>query len=155
ERPIDGGEFDSDRAGPNDHQRFWNFLQAENFDIGENTVARFEPGDHPGFRTAGENYIFRFQVRCLTAVCDFHAEDAVLSSAGELAVSADGLDFVLLHQELETFGMLGNDLAFTLLNGGPVELARVHPFDAEFLRLFEMVPEFSVEQQGLGGNAAH
>ena len=51
--------------------------------------------------------------------------------------------------------MLGHDLRLAILDCGPVQLARVHPFDAKFFGVFEMVPEFSVEQQSLGRNAAH
>ena len=44
---------------------------------------------------------------------------------------------------------------FALLDGGPVQLARVDAFDAEFLGVFQVVPEFGIEQQGLGRDAAH
>ena len=39
--------------------------------------------------------------------------------------------------------------------GGPIQLARVYAFDAEFLCFFEVVPEFGVEEQRLGRDAAH
>ncbi len=51
--------------------------------------------------------------------------------------------------------MLGHDLRLAILHRCPVQLARVHALDAEFLRFFEMVPEFGIEQQRLGWNAAH
>src|SRR5208283_6142614 len=47
------------------------------------------------------------------------------------------------------------DFVFALLNRGPVQLARVHAFDAEFLRVFQVVPQLGVEQQGFGRNAAY
>ena len=50
--------------------------------------------------------------------------------------------------------MLGDDLRLALLDGCPVQLARVHALDAEFLGLFQVVPELGIEQQRLGRNAA-
>ena len=82
-------------------------------------------------------------------------KNAVLRRAGQLAVAFHGLDLVLLHQELEALGVLGDDFLLALLNRGPVQLARVHAFDAEFLGLFQVIPEFGVEQQRLGRDAAH
>ena len=34
---------------------------------------------------------------------------------------------------------------FALLNRSPVQLARIHALDAEFFRLFQVIPEFGVE----------
>ena len=87
-------------------------------------------------------------------VRDFDGKHAILRRAGQLAVSFDGFHLVLLHQELEALGVLGDDLRLALLDGSPVQLARVHAFDAEFLGLFQVVPEFGVEQQSLGRDAA-
>ena len=75
--------------------------------------------------------------------------------AGQLAVSADGFYFILLHQEIETLGVLGHDLRLALLDGGPIQLAGVYAFDAEFLCFFQVVPKFGVEQQRLGRDAAY
>ena len=50
--------------------------------------------------------------------------------------------------------MLGHDLRLALLDGRPIQLARVHAFDTEFFRLFQVVPELGIEQQGLGRDAA-
>ena len=90
----------------------------------------------------------------LAVVGDFDREHAVLRRAGKFAVAFHGLDFVLLHQELETLGVLGDDLSFALLDGGPVQFARVDAFDAEFFGFFQVIPEFGVEEQRLGRDAA-
>jgi hypothetical protein len=50
--------------------------------------------------------------------------------------------------------VFGDDFCFAVLDGGPVELAGVDAFDAEFFGVFQVIPEFGVEEQRLGGNAA-
>ena len=49
--------------------------------------------------------------------------------------------------------MLGHNLVLAVLNGGPVELAGIHAFDAEFFGVLEVIPKFGVEQQSFCGNA--
>ena len=105
ERAINRCELYSDCTGSDDHQRFRDFFQAENFNIGQNAVADFEAGNHSGFRTGGENYVFRFELGGLAIIRDFDGVNAILGRAGELAVALDGLDFVLLHQKIKTLGV--------------------------------------------------
>jgi hypothetical protein len=50
--------------------------------------------------------------------------------------------------------MLGDDLSFAFLDGGPVEFARVYAFNTEFLSFLQMVPEFGIEKQRFGRDAA-
>ena len=154
ERAVDRGELHAHRSRADDHQRLRNLFQAENFDVGENAIVGFEAGQHAGFGAGGEDDVLGFELGGLAVVGDFDGEHAVLRRAGQLAVAFHGLDFVLLHQELEALGVLGDDLRFALLNRGPVELARVDALDAEFFRVFQVVPEFGVEEQRLGRDAA-
>ena len=84
-------------------------------------------------------------MKCLAAVGDFDVVNAILGGAGQFAVAFNGLDFVLLHQKLEAFGVFSDDLPFALLNRGPVQLTSVDPLDPEFLGVFQVVPEFGVE----------
>jgi len=91
----------------------------------------------------------------LAVVCDFNGEDAVLRGTSELGVTFHGLDFVFLHQEFEAFGVFGDDLGFALLDGGPVQFAGVHAFDAEFFGVFQVIPKFGVEQQCFRGDATY
>ena len=114
-----------------------------------------EAGKHARFRARGENHVLRLQMAGLVVVHDFDGQHAILRRAGQLAVALHGLNLILLHQELEALGVLGHDLRLAILNRGPVQLARVHALDAKFLGVFEVVPEFGVEQQRLGRNAAH
>ena len=153
ERAIDRSELDSYSARAHDYQRLRNFFQAEDFDVGENAVVGFEARDHAGFRTGRENDVLRLEFRGLPVVRDLDRVHAILRGPGELAVAADGLDLILLHQEFETLGVLGHDFSFAILDGGPVQLAGVDAFDAELFRFFEVIPQLGVEQQRLGWNA--
>ena len=90
-------------------KRFRKIFQAEDFDVGQNAVIRFETGQHSGFGAGGEDYVFRFNVGGFVVVDDFYGEHSVLRGAGELAVAFQGFDFVFLHQEFEALGVLGDD----------------------------------------------
>ncbi len=127
----------------------------ENLDVGQDLVAGFEAGKHASFRAGAEDYIFRFDLRSFAVGGDLDGQHTVLRRAGQLAVAADGFHLVLLHQEVETLGVLGHDLRLALLDGGPIQLARVHAFDAEFFCFFQVVPKLGVEEQRLGRDAAH
>ena len=63
-------------------------------------------------------------------------------------------DLVFLHQEDEALGMLVDDALLALLDGVPVELAFAEAFDAVLHRMLQVVIDFGIEQQGLGGDAA-
>ncbi len=151
----DGSEFDAHRSCANNHQRFGNLLERENLDVGQDAVARLETWQHTRFRTGTEDHVLRFDLRGFAVGGDLDGEHSVLRRAGQLAVTADGFDFVLLHQKIEALGVLGHDFRFAFLDGGPVEPGGVYAFDAEFLGVFQMVPKFGVKQQGLGGDAAY
>ena len=71
------------------------------------------------------------------------------------AVAGDDGDLVLLHQELEALGVLGDDGGLALLHAVPVELRRADAVDAVFGGVLQVVPDFGVEEQSLGGDAAH
>src|SRR5579872_4804555 len=122
EGAVDRGKFNPDCSGADNHQRFRDFFQAENFDVRQDAIVRFHAGQHAGFRTTGEDDVLRFELRRLGVVCDFDGEDSVLCGAGQLAVALDGLDFVLLHEEVEALGVFRDDLVLAVLDGGPVEL---------------------------------
>jgi hypothetical protein len=51
--------------------------------------------------------------------------------------------------------VFGDDLRLTLLNRHPIQFARVHALDAKLLRIFQVVPDFGIEKQRLGGNTAY
>ena len=85
---------------------------------------------------------------------DFDGVDAALGRAGELAVALDDGHLVLLHQELETLGVLVHDALFALLDGAPVQGDAGGVFEAEGGAVFHVVVDFGVEKQGLSGDAA-
>src|SRR5579871_1474541 len=86
---------------------------------------------------------------------DLDRVDTVVRRTSQLTVPLDGLDFVFLHQEVEAFRVLGDDLVLAVLNGRPVQLPRIHAFNAKLFGFFQVIPQFRVEQQRLGRNAAH
>src|ERR1700722_1597608 len=145
-RAVDRGELHAYCSSADDDQGFWKVFQAEDFDVGENAVTGFETRKHAGFGAGGENYVFRFQVGGFVVVDDLDGEHAVLGGAGHFSVTLDRIHFIFLHQEFEAFGVLGDDFRFAVLDGSPVQLARVHAFDAEFFGVFEVIPEFGVEE---------
>ena len=67
----------------------------------------------------------------------------------------DDGDLVLPHQEVEAFDVLGDDLVLAVEHGLPVDLAFAEAFDAVFLRVLQVVVDLGVEEQRLGGDAAH
>ena len=110
ERTINRSELHAHSPGPYDDQRLGNFLERQDFDVGENAVIRLKTGQHARFRPGGENHTLRSDVRRLTIICDFYRNYSILRRTSELAIPANRLDLVLLHQELETFGMLADNL---------------------------------------------
>ena len=75
--------------------------------------------------------------------------------AGQAAVALHARDLVLLHQEVQAFGVLGDDGVLALEHRGPIQRGRADAFDAEVGGVLQVVPDFGVEEQSLGGDAAH
>ncbi len=80
--------------------------------------------------------------------------NAVFRRAGEPAVALDGRDLVLAHQEVETLHVLGDDPVLAIENGLPIDGDRAHAFNAMLGGMLQVVIDFRVEKQGLGGDAA-
>src|SRR3954469_16253783 len=81
--------------------------------------------------------------------------NATLRRAREASVTLDHVDLVLTHQELESLGVLGNDLRLAADDGAPVELHVLSADHAELFAFLQMVRQFGVEQQRLGRDAAY
>ncbi len=80
----------------------------------------------------------------------------VVCRAGEAAITGNDGDLVLLHQELKALDVLGDDAVFAFEHSLPVEGRRVaDAANAKLGRVLQVVPDFGVEQQRLGGDAAH
>src|SRR5216683_6684940 len=91
----------------------------------------------------------------LAIMRDFDRENSALGRSCEFAVTLDRLHSVFLHQKFKALSMFGDDFSLALLDRGPVQLARVHALNAEFLGVFQVIPELSVEQQRLRRDASH
>ena len=80
--------------------------------------------------------------------------DSSLGRTGELAVALDDGHFVLLHQELETLGVLVDDALFALLDSAPIQGGTAQVLDAERVAVFHVVIDFGIEKQGLSRDTA-
>lgn len=63
-------------------------------------------------------------------------------------------DLILLHQKDQALGMFVDDALLALLDGVPVQLALAQALDAVLHRVLQVVIDFCIEQQGLGGDAS-
>ncbi len=149
-------EFHAHSARADDDERFRNLVHCEDFDVGQDAVVGFEPGEHFGLGASGENHVFRFYRADFSARRrDFNRVHAALRRAGQSANALDARDLVLLHQEIETLGVLGDDGVLALEHRGPVERGRADAPNAKISGVLQVVPDFGVEEQGLGRDAAH
>ncbi len=122
ERSKDRGELDSHRACADYDQRLRNCAQFQDFDIRKDPITRLKAGDHASLGAGRQNHVLCFELRSLAVVFHFNCVHAILRRTGELAVTFNGLNFVLAHQEIEPLGVFGDDLRLTVLNGAPIQL---------------------------------
>ena len=121
ERLVNAGELDPDGPGADHDERLGNVVKAENFDVGEDAVVGREAGQDTCDGACRENDVLGADGGLAVLALDFDGVDAILGRAGELAVAGDHRDFVLLHQELQTLGVLVDDALLALLDGAPVQ----------------------------------
>ena len=79
--------------------------------------------------------------------------DFDLAGPGQPAVALDDVDLVLLHQELDALGVLGDDLVLAVDHQGEIE-ARVLAVNALFDGVLETLPNVGRVEERLGGDAA-
>src|SRR5262249_14190156 len=60
-----------------------------------------------------------------------------------------------LHQEIQPFGVFGDNLVLAILNSLPVQLAFTQAVNPVFLSCLQMVVHLGVEQESLSGDTAH
>ena len=72
----------------------------------------------------------------------------------QAAETLDHVDLVLLHQEVDALGVLGDDLVLAVEDQREIQ-ARIFAMDAVFDGVLEMLPNVGRVQEGFGGNAAH
>src|SRR6266853_1147988 len=155
ERAIDGSKFHAHRSGANDDHRFGNGGQAEHFNIGKDAGVGVEPGQHARERAGGKNDVFCLNLAGAFAAFNLNRVHAVLCGAGEAAEAEHAVNLVLADEKIEPLGVLGDDLVLAVLNILPVELACSQAVNAVLFGVLEMVIDFSIEEQGFGGDAAN
>ena len=72
--------------------------------------------------------------------------DAIFGGPSQFAPSSDHVDFILLHQELQAFGVLVHDSLFALLDRAPVQRDAGRVLEPEFYAFLHVVKDFRVEQ---------
>ena len=108
-------------------------VDGENFDVGQDAVVGLQAGQHLGLGAGGQNDVLRLDLADFgRSRRHFDGVHAVLRRAGQPAIALDARDLVLLHQEVEALGVLGDDGVLALQHGGPVERGRADAFNAEF-----------------------
>src|SRR2546428_7378862 len=86
EGTINRSELHAHSPGPYDDERLGNFLERQDFDVGENAVIRLKTREHARLRTSRENYILRFNMARLTIICDFYRNYSILRRTSQLAI---------------------------------------------------------------------
>src|SRR5947208_7766319 len=122
ERTINRSELHAHSPGPYDDQRLGNFLERQDFDVGENAVIRLKAWEHARLPTSRENYILRFNMARPSIIRNFDCMHPVQRRAGHLAISANRLHLLFLHQEYETLGVLGHDFRVAYLVCSMIQL---------------------------------
>ena len=108
---IEAGEFDSDRARPDDEESFWHFFRHHRFFIGPDPVAiRFEPRERSGTCPCGQNDAPRFQLDGRFAL----GVDGNSARPGQSAKAVKDVDPILLHQMLHARRQAFRNLARSL-----------------------------------------
>ncbi len=146
-----GGELDSHRARAENRQRLGHVRQIQNLDVGEDALG-------VGLQARGACALpSRWPARCarVSRICAGPSPvTSTLAGAGQAAVALDPVDLVLLHQELDALGVLGDDLVLAVEHQGEIE-ARIIAMDAVFFRVLEALPDVGGVEESLGGDAAH
>ena len=78
---------------------------------------------------------------------------AVARARQDRAVALDPVDLVLLHQELDALGVLGDDLVLAIEHHGVIQ-PRILAVDAVFAGVQEVLPDIGRVQQRFGRDAA-
>ena len=155
EAAEDGAELEADGACADDDEGFGRLGEGEDLDVGEDAGAGLKAGEHLGGGAGGEEDVFCLELGDFTGCGgDLDGVDAGLGGAGEAAEAFDAGDLVFLEEEVEALDVFGDDGVFALEDCGPVEGGGADAVDAEFGGVLEVVPDFSVEEEGLGGDAA-
>jgi len=107
---------DTNGSGADDRERLRDGGHLEDFDVGEDGIVRGESGQHAGFGAGGDEDVLGFE-----RLSAFGAFDLDFAAAFDGAEACDDVDLVLLHEELDALGVLGDDFVFAVDGLGVVE----------------------------------
>src|SRR5262249_50975687 len=156
ERTVNRRKLHAHGAAADDDHGLGDRIEAQHFNVGQDTVVGFEAGQHAGERPRGQDDVFGLDLGFFAAFAfDFHREHAAFGRASQPPKTGNAVHFVLTHQKIQALGMLGHDLVLALLHHFPVQLASAQTLDAVLRSSFQMIADFGVEQQRLGRNAAY
>ena len=145
----DRSELDADCTAADHDHRFGNFLQAQNFAVGENDIViDFDAGQRTRLGTGGEQNVRGFQFGNFSVFFD-----GDFAWSGDLAPAGNRFHFVFLEQRADAAGVFLNDFVFAGEDRRPINLHVFH-FEAKFLGALEVVINISVMQENLGRDAA-
>ena len=146
----DRSELASHRAGADDEHRLRHFLQQKNvIGVDDALAVGLDVRQVARHRAHGQNDVLRRQAPGLLSFGD-DFDDAAIGDASE---AGEAFDLVLLEQELDALGILVDDRLLAILSGFEVE-TDIPDSDPEFFRPVDLLVDFGVLQQGLGGDAA-
>ena len=121
----------------------------QDLDVGQDALGvRLEAGNHARFRASGEDDVLGFERLDAAFGVDLHC-----ARAGEFGVALDDVDFVLLHEKVDTFGVLADDLVLASADQGPIE-ARVFALDALVGGMSEVFPDVGGMEERFRRDAA-
>ena len=142
-------ELNAHRSGANDHQRFRNRRQFQNFSIGENRLAvDLNARQRARIRARREHRIRRLDLGFLAV---FLHRDA--ARPGDASPAGDRFHFAFAEEKFDAFGVLIDDFLFARQDRRPIHFHIFH-VEAEFRGVLEGVVNFRVMQQHFGGDAA-
>src|SRR5258708_822862 len=156
ERVVNGCELHSHRAATDDDHGFGDRRQTQHFNIGEDFGIGLQSGQHAGVGAGGKNHVLGLDLRRVLAVRrDAYGVHAAFGWPSQASEAEHAVYLVLAYQKVQALGVLGDNLVLTVLDVLPVQLACAQAVNAVLFGIFHVVINFRIEQQCLGGNAAH
>src|SRR5271168_3471525 len=147
---VDGGKLHAHGARTHDDQGFGNGGKFEDGAIGENgLVVRLNAGKGARFRAADQQHVGGFDDGGLAVFFDADFAGTCIASP-----ALHKFHLIFLEQKLDALGMLFDDFVFARQDVGPIHV-QAADFEAQFGAIFEVIVNFRVVQQHLGGNAAN
>ena len=126
---------------------FRDSAQVEDFDVGEDAFGvGLEPGKQAGLGAGGEDDVLGGER--LGALVRLHFD---LGCAVQHGAPFDDFHFVLLHEEVDALGVLGDDLVLVVDDLGEIE-AGIVAGDAVGGGVQEVLPDLCGVEESLGGD---